>query len=349
MDNVHFNNLLGHSINGGGGSLSSSSSDTSSAVIMPHSIKNDPKLFNDDVDIRFSQTLNSCKLPQIRYATPERLLQRLTDLRFLSIDFLNTFLLTYRVFTDSVTVLEALKKVFYNSDSSAHLSFPTAETSQCHKKIEEETAATTVNSCNSLDKINNEVSNKDQVASTSGANQHQSSMLDDQKQNSYTLRRISGASSVSGYESSEISDSRDQVLVRSNNCSCHHEPILLLPKSISTSTASASNSNNSNFNCKFKEEEEDHHHYHHHSVSKNDDCLSKAKNNNGDVKSGQSLIDKQQQSSTANNFNVKIDNENDSTLSSYLTIPKANMTGSSSSSETLTGTVYLLLVISRET
>lgn len=56
------------------------------------------------------------QVPQIRYATPERLLERLTDLRFLSIDFLNTFLLTYRVFTDSVTVLEALKKVFYNAD-----------------------------------------------------------------------------------------------------------------------------------------------------------------------------------------------------------------------------------------
>lgn len=35
------------------------------------------------------------------------------DLRFLSIDFLNTFLLTYRVFTDGETVLNALKKVFY--------------------------------------------------------------------------------------------------------------------------------------------------------------------------------------------------------------------------------------------
>lgn len=74
----------------------------------------DPHLFKDDVDIRFSRTLNSCKLPQIRYATPERLLQRLTDLRFLSIDFLNTFLLTYRVFTDGETVLNALKKVFYD-------------------------------------------------------------------------------------------------------------------------------------------------------------------------------------------------------------------------------------------
>ncbi|KAL1117876.1 hypothetical protein AAG570_004189 [Ranatra chinensis] len=104
MDNVHFNDLL-----------HSSMSDTSS-VTMPQSIKNDPKLFKDDVDIRFSRTLNSCKVPQIRYATPERLLERLTDLRFLSIDFLNTFLLTYRVFTDGVTVLEALKKVFYNSD-----------------------------------------------------------------------------------------------------------------------------------------------------------------------------------------------------------------------------------------
>lgn len=37
------------------------------------------------------------------------------DLRFLSIDFLNTFLLTYRVFTDGETVLNALKKVFYDA------------------------------------------------------------------------------------------------------------------------------------------------------------------------------------------------------------------------------------------
>ena len=61
-------------------------------------------LTQDDVDIRFSRTLNNCKVPQIRYATPERLLQRLTDLRFLSIDFLNTFLLTYRVFAEGVQV-----------------------------------------------------------------------------------------------------------------------------------------------------------------------------------------------------------------------------------------------------
>jgi len=41
-------------------------------------LRADPRLFKDDVDIRFSRTLNSCKLPQVRYATPERLLQRLT-------------------------------------------------------------------------------------------------------------------------------------------------------------------------------------------------------------------------------------------------------------------------------
>src|SRR6218665_1693044 len=107
----------------------------SSSITMPHSIRsvsgsavclicpnriyyfrNDPRLFKDDVDIRFSRTLNSCKLPQIRYASPERLFERLTDLRFLSIDFLNTFLLTYRVFTDSITVIEALKRVHYNPE-----------------------------------------------------------------------------------------------------------------------------------------------------------------------------------------------------------------------------------------
>lgn len=87
---------------------------TSGSIMAHHqSLKSDSRLFKDDVDIRFSRTLNSCKLPQVRYATPERLLQRLTDLRFLSIDFLNTFLLTYRVFTDGETVLNALKKVFY--------------------------------------------------------------------------------------------------------------------------------------------------------------------------------------------------------------------------------------------
>ena len=53
---------------------------------------------------------------QIRHASVDRLLDRLTDLRFLSIDFLNTFLLTYRVFTTGQTVLEALRRVYRNPE-----------------------------------------------------------------------------------------------------------------------------------------------------------------------------------------------------------------------------------------
>ncbi|KAG8598455.1 hypothetical protein GDO81_002617 [Engystomops pustulosus] len=59
-----------------------------------------------------SKTLNSCKVPQIRYASVERLLERLTDLRFLSIDFLNTFLHTYRIFTTAFVVLEKLADIY---------------------------------------------------------------------------------------------------------------------------------------------------------------------------------------------------------------------------------------------
>ncbi|XP_015118787.1 ras-specific guanine nucleotide-releasing factor 2 [Diachasma alloeum] len=163
MDNVHFNDLLRSSL-----------SDTSS-VPMPQSVRNDPKLFKDDVDIRFSRTLNSCKLPQIRYATPEKLLQRLTDLRFLSIDFLNTFLLTYRVFTDGVTVLEALKKVFYEAEP------PDGQMP-----------------CGSLVSL-------DCVANLIGEGLLH---VDDRRRSSFSPRRTSGASSISGY-GSEISDCRD--------------------------------------------------------------------------------------------------------------------------------------------
>ncbi|XP_073979075.1 ras-specific guanine nucleotide-releasing factor 2-like isoform X2 [Rhodnius prolixus] len=162
MDNVHFNDLLHGSM-----------SDTSS-VTMPQSIKNDPKLFKDDVDIRFSRTLNSCKVPQIRYATPERLLERLTDLRFLSIDFLNTFLLTYRVFTDGVTVLEALKKVFYNSDP------PDFQGAGDNYLPERDDTLSTLHLYNS-----------------------------ERRRSSASPRRTSGASSVSGY-GSEASGDRDR-------------------------------------------------------------------------------------------------------------------------------------------
>lgn len=44
--------------------------------------RSDRTLFTDDVDIRFSRTLNSCKVPQIRSATPQRLLQRLTGRKY---------------------------------------------------------------------------------------------------------------------------------------------------------------------------------------------------------------------------------------------------------------------------
>lgn len=56
---------------------------------------------------------------QIRHGSVDRLLDRLTDLRFLSIDFLNTFLLTYRVFTTGPRVLEALKKVYRSPDGAS--------------------------------------------------------------------------------------------------------------------------------------------------------------------------------------------------------------------------------------
>lgn len=79
--------------------------------------RSDTRLFKDDHDIRFSKILNSCKVPQIRYASLERLLERLTDLRFLSIDFLNTFLLTFRVFTDWETIVSTLERVYRNPDT----------------------------------------------------------------------------------------------------------------------------------------------------------------------------------------------------------------------------------------
>ncbi|XP_072923404.1 ras-specific guanine nucleotide-releasing factor 2 isoform X2 [Hemitrygon akajei] len=83
-----------------------------SKVTVPHMIKSDIRLHSDDTDICFSKTLNSCKVPQIRYASVERLLERLTDLRFLSIDFLNTFLHTYRIFTTALVVLQKLTDIY---------------------------------------------------------------------------------------------------------------------------------------------------------------------------------------------------------------------------------------------
>ncbi|CAF3695070.1 unnamed protein product [Rotaria socialis] len=90
-----------------------------SSVIAPESVKFDAKLYKDDSGIKYCKTLDSCKIPQIRHATVERLVERLTDLRFLSIDFLNTFLLTYRLYTDAYTVMETLIRIYKSSPQTS--------------------------------------------------------------------------------------------------------------------------------------------------------------------------------------------------------------------------------------
>uniref|UniRef100_A0A8B9J6P1 Ras protein-specific guanine nucleotide-releasing factor 2a n=1 Tax=Astyanax mexicanus TaxID=7994 RepID=A0A8B9J6P1_ASTMX len=100
IDNIRCNGLM------------TSVFEENSKVTVPHMIKSDARLHKDDVDICFSKTLNSCKVPQIRYASVERLLERLTDLRFLSIDFLNTFLHTYRIFTTATVVMDKLADIY---------------------------------------------------------------------------------------------------------------------------------------------------------------------------------------------------------------------------------------------
>ncbi|XP_069369933.1 ras-specific guanine nucleotide-releasing factor 2 isoform X6 [Paralichthys olivaceus] len=100
IDNIRCNGLM------------TSVFEENSKVSVPHMIKSDARLHKDDIDICFSKTLNSCKVPQIRYASVERLLERLTDLRFLSIDFLNTFLHTYRIFTTAAVVIDKLAVIY---------------------------------------------------------------------------------------------------------------------------------------------------------------------------------------------------------------------------------------------
>ncbi|XP_058491097.1 ras-specific guanine nucleotide-releasing factor 2-like isoform X3 [Solea solea] len=106
IDNIRCNGLM------------TSVFEENSKVTVPHMIKSDVRLHKDDVDICFSKTLNSCKVPQIRYASVDRLLERLTDLRFLSIDFLNTFLHTYRIFTTATVVMDKLADIYKKPFSS---------------------------------------------------------------------------------------------------------------------------------------------------------------------------------------------------------------------------------------
>uniref|UniRef100_A0A8C5C1K1 Ras protein specific guanine nucleotide releasing factor 1 n=1 Tax=Gadus morhua TaxID=8049 RepID=A0A8C5C1K1_GADMO len=100
IDNIRCNGLMMNAF------------EDNSKVTVPQMIKSDTSLYCDDVDIRFSKMMNSCKVLQIRYASVERLLERLTDLRFLSIDFLNTFLHSYRVFTGADVVLDKLITIY---------------------------------------------------------------------------------------------------------------------------------------------------------------------------------------------------------------------------------------------
>ncbi|CAL8355832.1 unnamed protein product [Lota lota] len=100
IDNIRCNGLMMNAF------------EDNSKVTVPQMIKSDTSLYCDDVDIRFSKMMNSCKVLQIRYASVERLLERLTDLRFLSIDFLNTFLHSYRVFTSADVVLDKLITIY---------------------------------------------------------------------------------------------------------------------------------------------------------------------------------------------------------------------------------------------
>uniref|UniRef100_A0A669CP65 Ras protein specific guanine nucleotide releasing factor 1 n=1 Tax=Oreochromis niloticus TaxID=8128 RepID=A0A669CP65_ORENI len=100
IDNIRCNGLMMNAF------------EENSKVSVPQMIKSDTSLYCDDVDIRFSKMMNSCKVLQIRYASVERLLERLTDLRFLSIDFLNTFLHSYRVFTSADVVLDKLITIY---------------------------------------------------------------------------------------------------------------------------------------------------------------------------------------------------------------------------------------------
>uniref|UniRef100_A0AAY4BT60 Ras protein specific guanine nucleotide releasing factor 1 n=1 Tax=Denticeps clupeoides TaxID=299321 RepID=A0AAY4BT60_9TELE len=100
IDNIRCNGLMMNAF------------EENSKVTVPQMIKSDASLYCDDVDIRFSKMMNSCKVLQIRYASVERLLERLTDLRFLSIDFLNTFLHSYRVFTTADVVLDKLITIY---------------------------------------------------------------------------------------------------------------------------------------------------------------------------------------------------------------------------------------------
>eukprot|EP00794_Sanderia_malayensis_P009802 gene9802-10807_t len=72
------------------------------------SIKDDLRLTTNADDIKYAERIGSNNLPQILYASLERLIERLVDPRLPGTDFTDTFLVTYRYFTTGRFVLQAL-------------------------------------------------------------------------------------------------------------------------------------------------------------------------------------------------------------------------------------------------
>ncbi|XP_075257116.1 ras-specific guanine nucleotide-releasing factor 1-like isoform X3 [Convolutriloba macropyga] len=108
IENIHISGLLTGQVR----------FEESSSIRMLQSVRSDPSLFQDDPHIKFSRGTNSCRVPQIRYATVEKLLDRLVDVRFLSIEFLNTFLMTYRYFTTAQRVMQVLRQALLDPQST---------------------------------------------------------------------------------------------------------------------------------------------------------------------------------------------------------------------------------------
>ncbi|XP_029211541.1 ras-specific guanine nucleotide-releasing factor 2-like isoform X2 [Acropora millepora] len=106
------------------------------------SVRSDPKLFTDDTDIKYCKALNCCKLPKIRHASLERLLERLLDIRFLSVDFLNAFLITYRVFTSASVLLDTLLEFYYSNNAKQADSLCTDLFPPVNRKVRSESLPT---------------------------------------------------------------------------------------------------------------------------------------------------------------------------------------------------------------
>eukprot|EP00794_Sanderia_malayensis_P009753 gene9753-10750_t len=77
------------------------------------SIRSDARLFTNDTDIKYSKALDSSRLPRIQYGSVDRLMERLLDVRFLSVEFLNTYLTTYQIFINAISLFDTLLQWYY--------------------------------------------------------------------------------------------------------------------------------------------------------------------------------------------------------------------------------------------